>query len=109
MAPVKLDPNLLWAAERTLLAWVRTGVGMMGFGFLLARLTVTQTARTAVAVGTALAVLGGIVNFAATIRYRTQIHRIRHGHEQLPDVLLPTAVGIGSALIGGAIAVALFL
>ena len=31
------DPRVYFAAERTLLAWVRTGITMMGFGFLVAR------------------------------------------------------------------------
>ena len=31
------DPRVRFAAERTLLAWVRTGVALMGFGFVLAR------------------------------------------------------------------------
>lgn len=31
------DPRVRFAAERTLLAWVRTGVAMMGFGFVVAR------------------------------------------------------------------------
>ena len=29
------DPRVLFAAERTLLAWVRTGLALMGFGFLV--------------------------------------------------------------------------
>jgi putative membrane protein len=32
-----LDPRIYFAAERTLLAWVRTGLAMMGFGFVVAR------------------------------------------------------------------------
>ena len=31
------DPRVYFAAERTLLAWVRTGVTLMGFGFIIAR------------------------------------------------------------------------
>lgn len=31
------DPRNFFAAERTLLAWIRTGLAMMGFGFVVAR------------------------------------------------------------------------
>jgi putative membrane protein len=31
------DPRVFFAAERTLLAWVRTGLTIMGFGFVVAR------------------------------------------------------------------------
>jgi putative membrane protein len=31
------DPRVMFAAERTLLAWIRTGLAMMGFGFVVAR------------------------------------------------------------------------
>jgi putative membrane protein len=31
------DPRVYFAAERTLLAWIRTGLTIMGFGFVVAR------------------------------------------------------------------------
>lgn len=31
------DPRVFFAAERTLLAWIRTGLTVMAFGFLVAR------------------------------------------------------------------------
>jgi putative membrane protein len=31
------DPRVFFAAERTLLAWVRTGIGVIGLGFVVAR------------------------------------------------------------------------
>jgi putative membrane protein len=34
------DPRVRFAADRTLLAWIRTGLAMMGFGFVVARFAV---------------------------------------------------------------------
>jgi putative membrane protein len=31
------DPRIYLAAERTFLAWLRTGIALMGFGFVVAR------------------------------------------------------------------------
>ena len=31
------DPRIYMAAERTFLAWIRTGIAFMGFGFMVAR------------------------------------------------------------------------
>ena len=37
MSPQKASLSDYLAAERTLLAWIRTGLALMGFGFLVAR------------------------------------------------------------------------
>jgi putative membrane protein len=35
--PIPTDPRVYFAAERALLAWIRTGPAKMGFGFVVAR------------------------------------------------------------------------
>jgi uncharacterized protein (DUF302 family)/uncharacterized membrane protein YidH (DUF202 family) len=70
------------AAERTLLAWIRTGLALMGFGFVVARfglflqqLQVMQQARPAQSYGlslwfgTALIAVGVIMNFFSGWRH----------------------------------------
>jgi len=37
IVPLTSDPRVFFAAERTLLAWVRTGLTVMAFGFVVAR------------------------------------------------------------------------
>ncbi len=84
--PVERDPRVYFAAERTMLAWVRTGIAMMGFGFVVARfgLFLSELAAAGVAggnvadprspglslwAGTSLVVLGVWVNLAAAVRH----------------------------------------
>jgi putative membrane protein len=74
MASMMGDPRVFFAAERTLLAWVRTGLTIMAFGFVVAR-------------------FGLFLRLVAT----------QQGHG-LPDAelhnRLSNAVGIGLVLIG---------
>ena len=88
----KLDPTTYLAAERTLLAWIRTGLAMMGFGFVVARfglflreLAVANDApperRLAASLwfGTTLVVLGVVVNVCAALQHWITLRRLAAG------------------------------
>jgi len=64
------DPRVFFAAERTLLAWVRTGVAVIGLGFVVARFglflrlvrggTVDGQQSGSTAIGVGLVLLGSV-------------------------------------------------
>jgi putative membrane protein len=114
------DPRVFFAAERTLLAWVRTGLTIMGFGFVVARfglfLTLLAAQRTPATtptissshfsnvVGIALVLLGaGTIVFAA-IQHRAFILSLPVGdlppshNRALPVVLALFLGSLGLAL-----------
>ncbi len=83
------DPRVRLAGERTLLAWVRTGLAMMGFGFVVARFglflrelaavgTVDHARHTTASlwIGTVLVLLGVAVNLIAAWEHVRFLRRI---------------------------------
>src|SRR5438270_2054069 len=86
------DPRVRFAAERTLLAWIRTGLALMGFGFVVARfglfLREIAAARQAtpphsygwsLGIGTGLVVLGIVVVLLAAEQHRRILQRLTRG------------------------------
>ena len=114
------DPRIYMAAERTFLAWIRTGIACMGVGFVVARfgLFLRELANSnngavsppsngfSLPVGIALIGAGIIVILSSAIRHRQYVRRLDRG--QLPSahgVVFTLWVAGFLAAIGLAVAV----
>jgi len=72
------DPRVLFAAERTLLAWSRTTAGLMAFGFLVDRAGMvvhgSATARDlGFWIGLAFILLGVLLSLLSVVHYRRAV------------------------------------
>jgi putative membrane protein len=105
------DPRVHFAAERTLLAWVRTGLAMMGFGFVVARFGLflrelaserggSPPEHTAFSlwIGTALVLFGVIVNIAAAANHWRTLRMLNLDQ---PIRFRPLSLGAVVALVLG--------
>jgi putative membrane protein len=112
------DPRTWFAAERTFLAWIRTGLGLTAVGFALARFGLflrefasqqhvpTHSTGLSVDSGVALVILGVLVNVAAVISHLRTAKELRSGtwipgRMSRPAVLLAMVLaffGIGVAV-----------
>ncbi len=111
------------ANERTMLAWLRTGISLMGFGFAIARfgfylheqalaehIELGRVATRTVGsgwVGAALVGIGTITNLAATLRYWRVGEAIERGQLGAPSPLLAYAIGAMTTTIGVIMAILL--
>ena len=82
------DPRVFFAAERTLLAWTRTGITLMGFGFVIERfglfLHMFMTIEgkewqrdASFWVGICFILLGAIVEFSSVMQYRSVLKTLK--------------------------------
>jgi putative membrane protein len=111
------DPRVPLAAERTLLAWVRTGLAMMGFGFVVARFGLflhevaavrgvsppvePQRGGAGLWIGASLIALGVAVSVLAAVRHVRLLRRLGSGADYRPSVWsLGVVVTLALAALG---------
>ena len=116
------DPRVYLAAERTLLAWLRTGLGLMGVGFAVARFGLFLRQMQAVAQspapaqttglsewsGVALVALGVIVNVGAVVRHIQLVRQLSAG-TWVPGKISASAVALALILAAIGVAMAAYL
>lgn len=107
------DPRVYLAAERTYLAWVRTSLGLIGFGFVVARfghalqgidaggLTVVRPNPLAPPLGAGIVIFGVGVCVAAAMRHRAYVEDLRAGVSNPPLHLRTTLVMASVLAIAG--------
>ena len=108
------DPRVRFAAERTLLAWIRTGLALMGFGFVVARFglflrelaaanqtTLTHSPRVSLWIGIALVILGVCLNLVAAWEHARVLRRLTRGEPyQAPGWSLGIIASVVLAVLG---------
>lgn len=107
------DSRLRLGLEQTLLAWIRTGLALMGFGFVLARFglflqqleergnAVDRQVHTSLWFGILLIMIGVVVNLIAAVLHYPYMAQARRGETDLPPTWrLALVLAFLMALVG---------
>ena len=93
------DPRFSLANERTFLAWIRTGLGLIALGVGVATFVSTQMVRgLSLLVAAGLVLLGGLICAAAWFRWLRVERSMRLGQGIPPSRLAPF-VAFGMAIL----------
>ena len=117
--PAEQDPRVYFAAERTFLAWIRTGLGLMGVGFAVSRFGLflrelsashlpAQTTGLSLWSGVMLVALGVVVTLSAVLRHFQLVRELRSGTWRAGRVSTD-AVILGLLLAAGGLTMAFYL
>jgi putative membrane protein len=121
--PAEQDPRVYFAAERTFLAWIRTGLALMGIGFAVSRFglflrqitaaeshlsTNQHTTGISLWSGVALVALGVIVTLSSVLRHIQLVRELSSGTWQ-PGRVSRDAVILGLILAVLGIGMAVYL
>lgn len=104
-----VDPRSLLANERTLLAWIRTGLALMAFGFVIDRLALWfrfelhRDERMSLAMGTTAIGLGAACQLIGAIRFVATRRALLAGASVTLSVAGPIAVVVLVALFAAAL------
>lgn len=107
---------MYFAAERTLLAWIRSGVAVIGLGFVVARFglflhmvnpahaTASRSDLSSV-LGSALSIVGGVVTALAALQFKLFLREL--ANTELPRTRISSWLGLVLAFTVAAVGVTL--
>lgn len=110
LSAAERDPRIYFAAERTLLAWTRTGVALMGLGFAIARFALYLRQLQAASgapqlsrigspfIGALLMTIGVLSIILSTVHYGITVRRLREG-SWLPGRVSKPAIVLSVVLV----------
>lgn len=85
------------ANERTFLSWVRTALGFVGFGLLVAELVDTEGVQAEV-LGLCLILLGAVIAVSSTARFLRVAERLDKNEYQA-STISPVVVGVSTVIV----------